>query len=107
MSALVYRYLLEKTRARLDAPVHADVHRLARVFEAALQIDALLLFERFVHDDRVLAGGVLDHHGAHERMATLGQSHEACELSGGHLRECLPEIALQIRHDPRGTSRDD
>src|SRR5437899_4897478 len=68
----------------LSSPVHADVHLLARIFPTAFEIDTLLLFEGLVHHGGLLAGDVLDHHRAHERLAGLGELDEAREFPGGH-----------------------
>src|ERR1019366_2294563 len=52
----------------LPPPRHAHVQLLLGVFETALQIDALLLFQRFVHYRGLLPRHVLNHHRAHKRV---------------------------------------
>jgi putative ABC transport system permease protein len=88
-------------------PVDAYIQFLACVFPTALEIHALLLFERLVHDGGTLARNVFDHHRPHEGMAALGELDETREFPCRHLGEGLPEIGLEIGQRTRRPSGDD
>jgi hypothetical protein len=98
-------YLGASVRARtaiyspLPPPPHPHIQLLLRPLEAPLQIDALVLFQRFLHHGYglLLARNVFDHHRSHERPAALSQGDEAGSLGRSGTGAVTLQQLLQYR----------